>query len=361
MRYAIDALRACRQRDYASLLDFARRYTFPDGSRWTPLCAWQRLFLAEADRWPSVALVAPAQSGKSTVGHDIPALYHLLEHGETVIAAGPDEKVCRDRFSSGIYPTLLAEAAFAGAFAPRMRVSGRDRPSAILRIMTAGGGDKSRASFTSRVVCLTEADGFDVVGGTASREGRKIDQLRARQRAFPSNLRRWYAECTASIESGYIWRAVHGGTASRVRYPCVHCREFVVFEREQLRGWQSATNAREAERAAHWVCPLCGGAIDDAQRAAMHAGGVLVHAGQSVLGGVAAGPVPDVDTFGLRVSAFDNALLPSGDFAADEWRAARAGDVDAADLAMRQFVFGLPAKLDEAAQHDITIATRQAV
>lgn len=339
------------------MAQFARQYVFADGSRWTPIAAWQRLYLDAIADWPSVALVAPAQSGKSTVGHDIPTLYHLLEHGETVIAAAPDEKVCRDRWHAGIRPTLTDCGAFDGAFNPRMLVTPTDRPAAVLRYMTAGGGDKSRASFTSRVVALTEADGFDVVGGAASREGSKLDQLRARQRSYPSHLRRWYAECTASTEDGYIWRAVNGGTASRVAYPC-ECGAYVSPEREHLRGWQTAPSAREAQRAGHWVCPACGRAIDDTARHAMAAGAVLLHSGQCVTDGAVVGPVPDVDTFGLRVSAFDNLLLPTGDFAADEWRALRAPDPEAADRAMRQFVFGLPAKSDESDKHDIDIATR---
>ena len=60
----------------------------------------------------------------------------------------------------------------------------RLRNGATLKFMTGGGSDKSRASYTSRVLVATEIDAFDVVGGT-SREGTKWSQLLARLKSFP--------------------------------------------------------------------------------------------------------------------------------------------------------------------------------
>src|SRR4051794_18275410 len=62
-----------------------------------------------------------------------------------------------------------------------------------LKFMSGGGGDKSRAGFTSRVVVITETDGMDMPG-QRSRESDKITQLEARTRAYGSR-KRIYMEC----------------------------------------------------------------------------------------------------------------------------------------------------------------------
>lgn len=58
----------------------------------------------------------------------------------------------------------------------------------------SGGGDKSRAGFTSRVVVITEVDGMDQPGAS-SRESDKVTQLEARTRAYGSlaNASTWNA------------------------------------------------------------------------------------------------------------------------------------------------------------------------
>ena len=53
---------------------------------------------------------------------------------------------------------------------------------ATLRFMSAGGKDKSRAGYTSRVLAITEADGFE--GASTSVEADKIKQLEARLASF---------------------------------------------------------------------------------------------------------------------------------------------------------------------------------
>ena len=78
------------------------------------------------------------------------------------------------------------------------------RNGATLKFMSGGGGDKSRAGFTSRVVVVTETDGLDLAG-TKSRESVKITQLEARTRAYGSR-KRIYLECTVSTEDGRTWR-----------------------------------------------------------------------------------------------------------------------------------------------------------
>ena len=71
---------------------------------------------------------------------------------------------------------------------------------ATLKYMSGGGGDKSRAGFTSRVVVITETDGMDEPG-RSSREADKVSQLIARTRAYGERAR-IYMECTVSTEGG---------------------------------------------------------------------------------------------------------------------------------------------------------------
>ncbi|MEZ6130521.1 MAG: hypothetical protein R3C59_17685 [Planctomycetaceae bacterium] len=47
-----------------------------------------------------------------------------------------------------------------------------------MRYMTAGGNDKKRSTYTSRVVAITEVDGMDEAGAT-SREADKVEQIEA--------------------------------------------------------------------------------------------------------------------------------------------------------------------------------------
>jgi phage terminase large subunit GpA-like protein len=112
--------------------------------------------------------------------------------------------------------------------------------------MSGGGGDKSRAGFTSRVVVITETDGMDQPGLT-SREADKITQLEARTRAYGSR-KRIYMECTVSTEQGRTWQEYTQGTQSRIVLPCPHCKAWVSPEREHLTGWQGADSQAAARQ-----------------------------------------------------------------------------------------------------------------
>jgi phage terminase large subunit GpA-like protein len=113
-----------------------------------------------------------------------------------------------------------------------------------LKFLSGGGGDKSRAGFTSRVVVVTETDGMDQPG-VMSRDADKIMQLEARTRAYGSR-KRIYLQCTVSTEERRTWREYVGGTRSRIALCCPHCHEWVSPEREHLTGWQEAQSQTEA-------------------------------------------------------------------------------------------------------------------
>jgi phage terminase large subunit GpA-like protein len=124
-----------------------------------------------------------------------------------------------------------------------------------MRFMTAGGGDKQRAGYTSRVLGITETDGMDE-SGSESREADKIEQLEGRTLAYGS-AKRIYLECTLSIETGRINQEITNGTNSRIARPCPYCGQYVSPEREHLVGWAEAESELEAADKAHWICPEC--------------------------------------------------------------------------------------------------------
>jgi phage terminase large subunit GpA-like protein len=140
------------------------------------------------------------------------------------------------------------------------------RNGATMRFMTAGGNDKKLAAYTSRVVAITEADGMDEAGET-SREADKIEQIEARTRAFGRRGKRVYLECTVSIERGRIWQELKNGSDSKILRPCLHCGEYVLPEREHLKGWQQARSEEEADTDLQVIRALVRrGSINVAQR-----------------------------------------------------------------------------------------------
>jgi phage terminase large subunit GpA-like protein len=190
--------------------------------------------------------------------------------------------------------------------------------------MSGGGGDKSRAGYTSRVVAITETDGMDQPGAT-SRESDKITQLEARTRAYGPR-KRIYMECTVSTERGRTWQEYLHGTRSRIMLHCPACRAWVAPEREHLVGWQEADSQVAARTGGAFACPACGECWTHDQRCEANRNARLVHGEQALAAdGAVQGDPPATDTLGFRWSAAHNLFLPSGEIAADEWRGAGRG------------------------------------
>ena len=208
--------------------------------------------------------------------------------------------------------------------------------------MSGGGGDKSRAGFSSRVVVITETDGMDQPGRT-SRESDKVAQLEARTRAY-GNRKRIYMECTVSTEEGRTWSEYQQGTRSRIVLPCPHCAAWVTPEREHLIGWADAPNQHAARQSGTFACPDVPGALEPGRS---HSGrtsalGSSTKGSRSTRPASISGAPPPTDTLGFRWSAVNNLFLSAGDLAADEWKAKRSPDEENAEKEMRQFVWCLP-------------------
>lgn len=311
---------------------------------------YARLFLDELDagRWKRVAATGPSQSGKTLTCYVIPLLYHLFELEETVVVGLPDLDMAADKWREDIRPVIQASGSLRRQLLEQGEGSRGGKVRAVtfangatLRFMTGGGGDKSRAGFTSRVLVVTEVDGMDESGGK-SREADKVSQLEARSKAFGDRART-YLECTVTTEDGRIWREYDQGSRSRILMPCVHCERHVELGRDNLEGWRGAETDLEARECAHWVCPACDHAWTDEEREASARESILVHAGQDVDDrGRITGEARRVETLGFRWSAADNLFVTAGDVGVDEWRAAQDPDEDNAERKMRQFVWCLP-------------------
>ncbi len=312
-------------------------------------------------RWRRAFVTGPSQSGKTLAGFVIPVMYHLFEHGETVIMAAPTLRIATDKWRMDLLPAI--KASRYRDLLPRKGEGSQGgeiesvefQNGAVLRVMTGGGDDQSRANFTSRVLCVTETEGFDRVG-ESSREADQFAQLEARTNAFGSRAR-IYAECTVSNESGRTWREYLGGTGSKILAACPHCRAMVCPEREHLTGWRDAETELEAKSRGGLCCPECAAVWCEADRAAAMAGAVVMHRGQRLEGGRVVGEAAQTETLGFRWSAAHNLLVPIGEVARKEWLASRAPDEETAERELSQFFWATPPKTESSrgtlAQMDI--------
>lgn len=297
--------------------------------------------------WSRCVATGPTQSGKTLSCFVIPLLYHLFEMQETVICGLPDMDMAGDKWREDILPAIersrfrdLLPQRGGGSRGGRVE-SLQFGNGATLKFMSGGGGDKSRAGFTSRVVVITETDGMDQAAGS-SRESDKITQLEARTRAY-GNRKRIYMECTVSTEEGRTWQEYGSGTGSRIMLPCPHCKAWVAPEREHLTGWQEAPTQEAARQGGEFFCPECGQTWSQHDRVQANLAGKLLHGEQSIdKGGRITGSAPETATLGFRWSAVNNLFMTAGDVAADEWRAGRASDEENAEREMRQFVWCIP-------------------
>lgn len=257
-------------------------------------------------------------------------------------------QMAQDKWTEDLLPAIeasryreLLPLTGEGSRGGQVKRAIRFRNDVSMRFMTAGGGDKQRAGYTSRVLAITETDGMDEAG-TASREADAIEQLEGRTRAYGAS-KRVYLECTASIERGRIWQEITHGTDSRIYRPCPYCGQYVSPEREHLVGWQDAESELQAADKAHWECSECQHPWTEDDRRSAAAAAVLVHRGQKVLpSGHVVGDLPPTKTLGFRWSAIDNPFAATADLGAEEWRARRSADPENAEKKQRQFVWCLP-------------------
>ena len=299
---------------------------------------YSRLWFDAIDSGKGSRFVAtgPTQSGKTLTCNLVPLLYHLFEVGETVIFGLPDMDMAADKWNDDLKPIIdrtkyhhLLPASGGGSRGGRVQ-SIRFRNGTTLKFMSGGGGDKSRAGFTARVLLVTETDGMDAAG-KASREADKITQLEARTLAYGDQAR-IYLECTVSTEYGRTWQEYQNGTRSRIVTPCPHCSAHVTLEREHFLGWDSAEDEIEAGDRAVFCCSECGEAWSSSERRTANQKSKLLHRGQELTeAGSVVGSVVKTNTLGFRWSAVNNSFLSTKKLGAKEWHKDKPEDDETED------------------------------
>ena len=305
----------------------------------------------DSGSWSRFICVGTVQSGKTLVAFIIPICFHAVELGETVIIGCPTSEIAADKWRQDLLPIFQA-SSFAHLLPSDNPRLPKDmaiplRNGATLKFMTGGGGDKSRASYTSRVVVATEIDAFDVVGGT-SREGSKWSQLMGRVKSYPRDRQRIYGECTPSLEDARVWASLKQGTDTRISLLCPHCAERVtaandVDDRKTLVGCQGCDSVIEASRSAAFACPHCGATWTEDERRTANEAAIMVHRGMEIdETGAITGDPPETDTFGFRWGPINNMLVPASTYGADVWEAENEADEEAAERSLLQLTFALP-------------------
>jgi len=313
---------------------------------------WTKLWFDEVDsgQYTEIATTGARQGGKTLVCLTIPILYHLFELKETVILGAPLDEHVSNKWSIIIKPMIM-RTRFRDLI-PTIGAGARGGSSnldtikfdngAVLKFMTSGGDDKSRVSFTSRVLAVTEVDGFDKIGGT-SVESTKLVQMEGCTASYDLRARKYY-ECTTSVEKGKIWQAYMNGTRSYLFMPCMKCGQFVTIERDNLHGWQEATSEQEAQDKSFFACPKCGKPWTEREWRTSNKSMTLVHHGQSIdSNGNVTGERRQVSTLGFRWHVGHNMFKTPASIGLAEYKASRAKRGDEGELEMRQFFWSLPA------------------
>jgi hypothetical protein len=266
-----------------------------------------------------------------------PIAYHIAEVKERVILAGPTMDMVQDKWNFEVKPVFEASPYLSRLLPTSGRGSRggisdeiRFTNGAVLKFMSAGGGDEKRSGFTARVVVITEVDKMDTAG-MQSREADPIKQLEARTEHFDER-KRIYLECTVSVEQGRIWQEYINGTQAVLMAPCPHCKSHISPERENFCGFEDCDNVIDAGLESSFHCPLCGEAISDKERRIMNLSAMPVYRGQSIENGVVVGDIPKTDTFSFRWSAFQNNFWSSLHIGKGEWQLKRAIDNDTDDV-----------------------------
>ena len=308
--------------------------------------------LIDLGLWQRYFACGPTQSGKSLCGFVIPAMYHLFEIQETVICGLPSMDVAGDKWREDFLPVI--EASRYKDLLPSQGAGSRGgNPTAIkfrngmtMKFMSGGGDDKKRASFTSRILVVTEVDGLDKAD-ESSREADKMTQMEARTNAF-GDRQRIYGECTVSIESGRIWTEYTSGTKSRICLPCPKCGDYVTPEREHFLGWQDAENEMEAKQNAHFCCPGCAEPWTAEERKLANEAAIVLHDGQTVVatpaGPEISGTPRATQTLGFRWSAVNNLFQTPGLIGVKEFKASRSEDEENSEKELQQFYWTVPHK-----------------
>lgn len=233
-----------------------------------------------------VVLVWGTQLGKSAIWQQLCAYVADVDPGPMLIVASNQDSA-REVSQTRVYPQLQS-CRRTRHFLPRERdqhdflVNLRD-----MLIFFAWSGSPTRLGEKSiRYVIMTELDKFS---RESSMEADPEALAGERTKGFPNN-HKIYKESTPTVEgSSRIWANYLASDQRQFHVPCPRCEEWLVFTMgtaESVGGlkWEhledGSSNKDMARRTAWYVCPHCGGRIEDADRPGMIHRGRWVKKGQ---------------------------------------------------------------------------------
>lgn len=342
-----EAIDRCKVRPAMSIGEFSEtNVVLPDGPHkglrlkveYQPWVGevWKEL---ESGTWPEVFFVSPSQCGKTLILFVVPIIWATVERGENVVVALPDVDMMGNKWAVDIKPVLEASSrladylptAGAGSKGGTVKTDVTLANRSVLKVMTPGGHESRRSAFTARFVFVTEANKFTE---------KTIGDLRGRMGAFSrfsddgtvtanqslicegtvlgKNDMPWIARASDDPEAAPI------STESEILCPCPGCREYSLFDREHLVGWQESKTETQAAKNARWRCPKCGHEFAEQERKESVGKCRIVHRGQSVdKDGNKSGDAPEVTRLFIRVNGFVNLFRNTPTLGALEWEAAQ--------------------------------------
>jgi phage terminase large subunit GpA-like protein len=297
----------------------------------------------------------------------IPAAYHLFENGENVCFGIPVADMAFDKWQQDFMPMIMATRYRDLLYDDGPGSRGgkfnaiRFRNGAWLRFLAASSRPKSIVSYTTRVLCATEVDGYSEAG-RLSKETDPLALMESRTESY-GEFAEIYLECTTSEESGKIWQEVGGGTSTRIVVGCPLCGCWGELDRDAqgeelgeaweerkktltelysgpelapvgalprgfLVGWEDGADEVAAALGAAWQCGVCGERFDDDARVRALEGAQAIHWGQVLdirSGEISGEPVPTF-TLSFRWCAAHNAFKTAAYLGSVMWKAARERD-----------------------------------
>lgn len=335
-----------------------------------------------AGKWSQIAVIGPAQSGKTLLVDGIYPAYRLMELKRDHAIGAPTVNYAQRVWDRKLGPIILntkykkhlpkiGSGSKKGKFESLQFLHGP-----WLKLFGAGGGDEQRSGDTVPCVTITETDKMDMPG-EVSREADPVTQIIARTQAFGEQGLA-ILECTVSTEEGRIWQeAVINGSDGRFFIKCPHCFQWICPDRDHFIVDKKAKNAQEAAKSAFYACNECGVEWDEDDRTEANQYPRLVHNGQpiDIAGGkrepgqsvnkkgevVGTDPLTWTKKCGIRWNWFHvpQEMVSMRQVAAEEWECANKPDetLQKANLEKKlcQFRWAIPYKDDMIEEFGISV------
>ena len=309
--------------------------------------------IIEQDIYTEIDVVGPVQSGKTMTVIGCVLLYVLFELEEDAIYGVPTLEMAGDKWEQDIKKLILSTrykdllpAKGAGS-----RGGTVDKITFLngvtLKFMPGTGGDENRSGYTCRWIFITEVDKF-LKKNRSSDETSPIDQIISRAESFGDKAR-VFLECTITVKSGHIHQSWKRGGEGNIVNPCPKCKSYILFSREDLKGWKDCESQHEAKKNSFWTCPNCEHKLTEKERKISNKKGKVIFKGQKInKKGKITGKKPASDSCGFRYTAFHNMFVSAGVVGGREWENMYYAEDDTnvtqenKERRLQQFVYVVP-------------------